>query len=646
MARARSRHDHRTSVAFGLAICSLLIPSACAQPWVSSSPLLIAQIETPQPQLESSPNQDPIDRFNRRPKISYEGIPDGLTSKLKILARAEKKETIFPTRASIQMIAREDAGAFQSALVAAGYFSAQVKFQLEAQGDEPNNRPHLIFTALPGPLFRITEHRIIYSDPSPTRSNGQDGPADPRPDNFADLAVNTSPEADGATLQTQQQAFLAALWENGFPAARMLDRRVEANFGEGTAIAVYTFESGPKAVFDEAIITGLNRTKPDYIRKLVTWDAGTPYEKAKTLTFRDRLQETNLFSSIDVAPGTTKDDGRTPVLANLTERKHRTIGAGVSFSTSEGPGARIFYENRNMFHRAETFRIDLEASQIEQSVTFRLDKPMVSLPGIIFAQGGFVNETTDAFDARTVDIGVGVNKTWFDRKLQTRAGLALETSRIVPQDGGPIERIFLASLPLSATWDNEDDLLNPTRGARATFVISPFTGSLTYTQWEANARSRLPLAKDNKFLVAFRARLGGTLGTSLDDLPINKRFFSGGGGSVRGFGFQLVGPVTPEIDEAGEIANLIPTGGRSVIEAATEFRYKVTDAIQAAAFIDIGSVDDNTFPNFTGDYFIGVGVGARYLTPVGPLRVDFAIPLERRDGDNPVQFLISLGQAF
>jgi translocation and assembly module TamA len=141
----------------------------------------------------------------------------------------------------------------------------------------------------------------------------------------------------------------------------------------------------------------------------------------------------------------------------------------------------------------------------------------------------------------------------------------------------------------------------------------------------------------DKFTLAARGSLGATFGSSLADLPLNKRFYAGGGGSVRGFSFQEAGPLD---------ADGTPIGGRSLIEAAVEARAKVTTNIQLVGFIDAGSVSAKATPDFSERFFIGVGGGARYLTPIGPIRLDVAFPLDRRETDRSFQIFIALGQPF
>lgn len=584
-----------------------------------------------------------------RPRVIYEGAPTGMTGKFRILSALEKDNNSFPTRAAVRRAAIGDEKKFRGALTAAGYFDHEISWAITSPtlGPAAKQQPsatEITFTIEPGPAFQITQHEVVYEDTVDAT----------RPATFADLKIDVTAAADGAILLSNQQRFLTALRNNGFPTAKITGRRAIADFESGTASAQYAFTSGPKAFFGTAQVSGLSRTKEDYIRKLTTWEVGSVYDKSKTVDYRDALSATNLFSAIDVAPGPTADDGTTPILVNVTERKHRTIGAGVSFSTNEGPGVRVFFENRNVFKRAESVRADINVSQIEQSVAATFEKPLESLPGFAFGQGSFINETTDAFDARTARLAAGLVKTWLDEKLETRGGLALEVTRVIPANGDPREDNIFVSAPLSVVWNNEDDVLNPTRGVLATLTVTPTTGTRTFTQIDATARTRINFGPEKKFTAAVRGRVGSTVGIALDDLPENKRFFSGGGGSVRGYGFQLAGPVEFGRDENsdiilnddGDIDQVIPLGGRSIVEGAFEMRYRITDTIQAAAFVDAGTVADTVLPNFSRDIFVGVGAGVRYFTPVGPLRVDVAIPLDRREFDAPVQFLISLGQSF
>lgn len=552
--------------------------------------------------------------------VEIEGAPNGLKQKLEIISDLKKGLRDYPTAASLRRAAARDIEAFDKALKAAGYYAGAAHFELIADKDQPTVR----FTIDPGPAFEITEYEILYQDEG-----------DSRPISLEEAGVKADGSAEGAALQETQTRFLAYLWNHGYPSAEIISRRAIANIDKGTASAVFVFKSGPKARFGEIEIEGLDKTKPSFVRRLKTWEDGEEFERSKMVDYRNRLAETSLFSAINIAPGAPDETGAAPINLKLDERKRRTIGAGVSYSTTEGPGGRLFFENRNIFGRGENFRIEARASEIEQSINFDITRPWPRLPGLAFANFEFSNETTDAFDARSINLSGGLAKKWLKDRLETRAALALETSNVKAE--GLEERTYFVSTPLSVVWSSEDNLLDPQKGFRAAWTITPYTGTDSFTQTEFSARSRIHFGKDNRFTLAGRGALGATFGSSLADLPRNKRLYAGGGGSVRGFGFQEAGPLDADNN---------PVGGRSSIEAAIEARAKILQNVQLVGFVDAGSVSSNSLPDFNEDFFIGYGGGVRYLTPVGPIRLDVAFPLDKRDSDRGFQIYIALGQAF
>ncbi|SNT74090.1 autotransporter secretion outer membrane protein TamA [Amphiplicatus metriothermophilus] len=552
----------------------------------------------------------------------FEGAPNGLADKLRMVSALAAGKRAYPTATALRRAAREDLKAIENALEAAGYYAGSARFEVV---DGAKGVRRVVFTIEPGPKFRIEAYRIVYEDA---------GEAE-RPADLAALGLKGDGAGDGASLKALQERFLSGLWDRGFPAARIVSRHVEADMAAGTGVAVFRFESGPRARFGAIELSGADETAPVYVEKLRTWTPGEPFDRSKLIAFRDRLAKTGLFNSIDVAPGAPDESGAAPILVTVVERKRRTIGVGASYSTSEGPGGRLFFEYRNAFHRGERAFIELKGAEIEQSLKADLAKPLPDFPGAAFFGFAFTNETTDAFNARTAQIESGLVKRWLDDRLETRGGVALETSGV--RSASDDQRTYFFSMPLSATWNTENDLLNPTRGARASLSVTPYTGSDHFTRAEIAVRSRVAFGPDDRLTAAARARLGATLGSSLAGLPANKRYYAGGGASVRGYDFQAVGPLDAEGD---------PVGGRSVIEGAFEARARVLKNLQIAGFLDAGSVSSQAFPDFNEKFFLGAGGGVRYFTPVGPIRVDVAVPLDGRESDRAWQLYISLGQPF
>lgn len=559
--------------------------------------------------------------------VVYEGAPGELEGKLRKLTNLSLERRPYPTAAAVRRMGIEDLDIIKRSLTAAGYYAADAEFRLEGESDETLKA---IFDIEAGPLFKVATHRIVYEDEGDSA----------RPTTFDEAKVDVGDDAAGASLARNQQAFLAALWSKGYPAARMIARRADAKLEEGTAEAVYTFESGGRAVFDGVDVEGAERTDVSFLEKLKTWEEGEIFDREKLVSYRDRLGATGLFTTIEVAPGQVSEDGTAPVQVKLAERKRRTIGAGLSYSTSEGPGGRLFLEYRNLFHQGERARAEIEGSGISQSINFDISKPLPGLPGSAFGNFAFTNETTDAFAARSFEISGGLAKKWFDDRFETRGGVGLETTKVEPKQqttNTGDERNYFISIPLSATWNTEDDPLALDKGARASISATPYFGSDQFTRLEAVARSRVHFGEEDRFTLAGRMRLAATAGQALRTLPVNKRVFSGGGSSVRGYDYQSVGPLD---------ADGTPIGGRSAVEAAIEARARVFNRIELAAFVDAGAVYSSSFPDFAGDYLVGAGGGVRYLSTIGPIRLDFAVPLEKRPTDRDFQVYISLGQPF
>jgi translocation and assembly module TamA len=219
------------------------------------------------------------------------------------------------------------------------------------------------------------------------------------------------------------------------------------------------------------------------------------------------------------------------------------------------------------------------------------------------------------------------------------AGVAPDYSDVKDDDGE--KQILMIGVPLGASRDTTDDRLNPTRGTRLNLDVTPYSGSgdttVLFLSSIAGGSAYHALDADGRFVLAGRARVGSLVGERTTSLPANKRLYAGGGGSIRGYKFQFVGPLDDNND---------PLGGRSLVELSAEMRTRITDRIGLVPFVDGGTVFDAVYPDFDETLRWAAGLGLRYFTGVGPVRVDFAFPLNPRRRDDTFQFYVSFGQAF
>jgi translocation and assembly module TamA len=258
-----------------------------------------------------------------------------------------------------------------------------------------------------------------------------------------------------------------------------------------------------------------------------------------------------------------------------------------------------------------------------------------ALVGQVVAQ----RETTDAFDKKGVKTSAQIRRV-FSEDWAAGIGPSVETAWITEEGGTDNATLF--GLPGFILRDSTDNTLDPTEGVKLRFAPTPYIGwyraSQLFVTNVLTASAYYSLNTNRRYIFAARTKIGSLFGESRDSVPADKRYYAGGGNSIRGFPFQKVGP----LDEDGD-----PIGGRSLFEISGEFRMRVWGNFGVVPFIDGGTVFDSVFPDFADTMRWGAGLGLRYHTAIGPVRVDLATPLNPRDDvDDPFQFYISLGQSF
>jgi translocation and assembly module TamA len=454
------------------------------------------------------------------------------------------------------------------------------------------------------------------------------------------LGLHIGIAARAPDIVAAQRRLLDALARHGYPLARVLDRQTRIVHASTTMTVALSVDAGPAARFGAATIEGLDRVEESYVRDLLAWQDGTPYDRDAVEKSRAALLATGLFSTVEIAPATVVEaNGTLPLTITAAEGKHRSFGFGANYSTSEGFGGEVFWEHRNLLGRNETLRLSLTAAEIELSLKAQARKPAFLRPDqSLLADTALANRNTDAFDEQSVAGSLGVERPLGDLWRAT-AGVSAEYSVLTDEDGKDTVQLF--GLPISGRRDTTDSLLDPTQGTRLNLSLTPYGGKgdgpLLFAVATAGGAAYTAVDADKRFVLAGRLKFGTIFGEETASVPANKRFYAGGGGSVRGYAFQSVGPLDDQND---------PLGGRSLVEVNGEMRIRITKSVGLVPFIDGGSVFDTTYPDFSETFLWAGGLGVRYFSGIGPLRLDVAVPINRRTSDNSFQFYLSLGQAF
>ncbi len=487
-----------------------------------------------------------------------------------------------------------------------------------------------------GPRFTVQSIDVVLT--------GAPGPAFAR-DKFP---LAPGQPAETARILATDEEILLQLQRQGYALARIVNRDVVIDHDRRAARITWRIESGPPATMGPVTFRGLERTERDFLARRVPFKPGEPYHPDRLADLRTRLTDLGIFSSIRIVRGNALDaQGGLPIDVEVTERLPRTIGFAASYATSEGVGLRAYWQHRNLTGEADSLRLTAEVTGlverklVDTGFAFVVDyrKPdFLRLDQVLTARAGALREINDAYRRRSVLIAVGLERT-IVKGLVVRAGIGAETE--IVQTAERRDTYFPLSLPIGLTLDRSDSTLDPTRGYRLALDVIPYfelrNAGKPFLKLRATGSTYFDLSGKGSTVVALRASVGAMPGATKDAVPPDKRFYAGGGGSVRGFEYQSAGP--RDIDHR-------PLGGQSVVEGSIELRQRITEKIGAVAFVDAGTTYAGPFPGKGDAPRIGAGIGARYYSEFGPIRADVAVPLNRRPGDSWLGVYVSIGQAF
>lgn len=585
--------------------------------------------------------------------IGGEGVDEQIRSTLQ--SASDANQTISRPPASefvLRRRAKADLPNIESALRSLGYYEGTASYEVRTVRDDNQaaqttvdalgNRVEdffegaptiLTYHVVPGPRYNIGSVKIVVTDP-------RNGFLAPTPEA---LKLEPGQPAAAQPVLDAQGELVSQAQRLGYAFAKV--DKLNAVIAKDTKRMDVTLPvtTGPIVPMGEFTIVGADHVDQRFLRRRVLFHPADRYHPDVMDKTRQSLIDTNLFSTVAVdQPGKLDATGRLPITYTVTERKPRSIGAGAGYETDEGPIVSFFWEHRNFLGAGEKFESDLYFSPLRQELSMNFIKPDVGArKHNLLASTLLKAEDTDAYESKSVGAGVAIERPLWSDRVTGSLGVAYRLAKIKPKDEE--EASFgLLSLPGTIKMDYSDNLLDPTKGWRLNFLAAPYTDTLnagaSFLKTQATATTYVRLTDSAKYILALRGNLGSIAGTSRDDIPADERFYAGGGGSIRGYGYQLAGPLNDDDD---------PVGGRSLIELNGELRYRMTDTIGLVYFIDGGTVADSALPSFEEDLFIGTGIGLRYITPIGPLRADIGVPVNRRSGvDDIVQIYVSIGQAY
>ncbi|KKB86705.1 surface antigen (D15) [Devosia limi DSM 17137] len=549
--------------------------------------------------------------------------------------------------AGLLAMARGDYRRILAALYNEGYYGPVISIAVngaEASKLQPDTRLtqpiNVAISVNPGPLFRFNSLNVVNQAP----------PTDD-PNDFVDLpsmrGFGSGEVARSSVVLRAEQLLLEAWRQLGYPKAAIVSRDVVADHPTNTVDVTITVNPGRHATFGDVRVTGTERMDPDFVRRQTGLTVGEEYDPDALTLAQKRLDRLEVFRSARLqAADAINMNGQLPFELIVQELPGARFGAGANYSTIDGLGLEAFHLWRNLFGQAERLRLDARLA----SIAFPIDTAQFDYYfGGTFTKPGVFTPDTDLVAAISAERTI--YPTYTETSANGRLGLTHVFSDQLTVEGGAVfersrfDDVFgtrdfsTLGVYAGAVYDGRDSSVDPTEGFYLAGNVEPF-----YEFHYGNPAARLVLegrtyfgfGENDDFVLAGRLKAGALVGPSLGEIPPDKLFFAGGGGSVRGYAFKSIG-----VDDG----NGTVTGGRYVLEGSLEARAKVTEDIGVVAFLDGGYVAADRFPSFD-ELRLGAGIGARYFTGLGPLRLDLAFPLNKRESDPNYAIYVGIGQSF
>jgi translocation and assembly module TamA len=550
-------------------------------------------------------------------------------------AARNKNKARVDSRSRLRSRLATDVDTMDALLKSEGYYDARITPQI-APAPGTKNSVVVLLAVAPGEQYHfgvINLGTALSSDQQRLSEN---------------KGLKSGAFARNAAILATKDLYGTVLPQQGYPFFLLGKREVIVDRETRTVDVSWPVDLGPQARIGEIKNVGTQVVRPAHLKTLPRFKSGDLYDSRKVDDFREALLTTGLYGAISVYPQYASDGADGVAVADIIvdgqPTTQHTISLIAGYNTSEGPRGEVSWQHRNLFGGEERLTLRGVVGTIEQSASANLQKfnfgtrDQTLLGTLAFKHAD--NKTLEAF---TYSLSGGIERQNL-RFLQRRwtysvlGQLGIENVR----RGGTLGTFYTFGIPANIRYDGTDNLFDPTKGFRIAYSLVPEVAARSTATTSFYAAHDLQASVYHSFnlrlpvTLGLRARVGVIAGAALANIPATRRFYSGGGGSIRGYNYQGVSP----LDSAGS-----RIGGRSLNEVSFEARIRITKNLGLVPFVDAGATYTNTLPQLN-DIRWGVGLGLRYYTDFAPVRLDLATPLNRRPGDPAVAFYFSIGQSF
>jgi translocation and assembly module TamA len=568
-----------------------------------------------------------------------------LLDRFEMLSALREGENARANIAQIRRRGRTDSLLLDELLRGEGYYDSRTALNFRQGGAQ--DWVGVVLAANPGQLYRLDAIDLDGLDVAGLPDAG------PGPSLDGLFALKAGDPAQTDRIVAATAALRAGLLERGYPFSSVGEPVLVIDYERQMARLNLSVETGSFRRIGRIFVAQGAPFGPRHVGVIARFRPGDPFRQSDIVDLDRALVATGLVSQVTIRPEPGASDDLVDLHLSLGQAPLRTIAAELGYGTGEGLRAVASWQHRNFIRPEGALTLRGVLAEQEQRLTATLRRANFGeRDRVLNAEISFAHLDQPAYNARTGGISASVERQTnliFQKSWTWSLGAELLLSRerdlyAFDGNGSPArerERTFvIAALPTSLNFDGSDDLLDPRRGFRIGMRFSPELslqgGAFSYARAQADGSAYVQANRRVTF--AGRIRLGTIIGTARDRIAPTRRFYAGGGASVRGFGYQAIGP---------RDANNAPLGGRSLGEVSLEarFRFGSLDQFGLVPFLDAGTISSNPWPGIR-EMRVGAGLGLRYYSTFGPIRIDVGTPINPQPGDSRIGVYVSLGQAF
>jgi translocation and assembly module TamA len=539
--------------------------------------------------------------------------------------------------------ARDDEARFETALRSFGYYGGTMSVTIATIPLDDPALPDTLDRAPAAPPVPVA----VAIDRGPRFRLGPITIVGPLPPGFKpDIGIAQNQDAVAANVLAARDKLVAALREASYPLATVTLPDAILHRDQRTVDVSFVVQTGPRAELGAIRFTGLRDMSEAFMRRRLLLAPGQPFSPAKIEAAREDLLSLGVFASVRIVPAEQLDPkGDLPLTADVEEQKLHAVDLGAAYSTDLGVSLTAAWHHRNLFGEAEQLNItgavqlggnaitkpggQLTAQYVKPSFLAHDQQLEISL--------SVFDQSLIAYDQKALVQRVGITRK-LAQNWSLQVGLMAEEEQITQED---VERPYeFVGVPITLKYDSTKNLLDPVGGVRAAVSVTPTRSFVNpggfYMITQLSGSGYLDLEGNGRGVLALRGLVAQASGVGVFGLPPDQRLYAGGSATVRGFRYQSVGP---------RFADGKPTGGTAVSAGSVEFRQRFLESWGMAVFLDAGQDSSDGKP-FTEAWRAGAGAGLRYYTPIGPIRLDVAVPLNREPGGDSFEVYIGIGQAF